>query len=70
MISSHPKSDEQWKIDSAVDTLVEAERIKNDKKMFPKVLKAFKRKLDELAKTALEVKVAKKQAEIRAKSGN
>ena len=64
------KSDEQWKIDSAVDTLVEAERIKSNKKLFPKVVKAFKRKLGELAKTALEVKVAKKQAEIRAKSGN
>lgn len=64
------KSDEQWKIDSAIDTLIEAEKVKRDKKLFPKVKAGFKRRLREMEQAACEVKVAQKQAEIRAKGGD
>ena len=55
---------DDFEVDNAVSTLVEAQRIMNDKKLLPKVQKKFAQKQKELAAAALEVKVAKKQREI------
>lgn len=62
------KTDKQWEEDDAVDILVRAEKIRRDKKLFPRVKKAFARRLREMEQAALEIKVAQKQAEIRGKS--
>ena len=60
-------STEKWEIDSAVDTLIEAQKILNDKKLLPKVRKAFKERQRALAEAALELKVSTKQRDIRNK---
>jgi hypothetical protein len=66
-----PKSDKDWEVDSAVDTLIRANDILNDKKLLPKIRQRFAEKQRALQETAaelkLETKVAAKQKEIRSK---
>lgn len=60
-------SKDDWKVNSAVDTLIEAQKILNDKKLLPKVRRAFREKQRALAEAALELKVSEKQRAIRNK---
>lgn len=63
--------DKDWEVDNAVDALIRAQEILNDKKLMPKVKIAFKKKQQALAETAaelkLETKVAEKQKVMRNK---
>ncbi len=61
------KSDKEWEIESAVDTLISAQKILNDKKLLPKVKRAFKEKQRALQDAALELNVAEKQSAMRKK---
>lgn len=61
------KSDDEWEVDGAVDTLIKAQEILNDKKLLPKVKRAFTEKQRALAEAALELNVAGKQRAIRQK---
>lgn len=56
---------ERWKVDNAVRTLIEAEQIRADKKLFAKVKPALARKLKETQEAVLLTKVAQKQAAMR-----
>ncbi len=62
------KSDMDYEVDEAVRTLVRAEAIRADKKLFAKVKPALAKKLKETQQATLHVKVAQKQAEIRERS--
>ena len=57
----------KWEIEGAVDTLIRAQEILNDKKLLPCVRREFKKRQKALAETALELKVAKKQRSMRDK---
>lgn len=57
----------KWEIEEAVSTLIRAQKILKDKKLLPAVKREFKRQQDALAETALELKVAKKQRDMRKK---
>ncbi len=61
------KKIDKWEIDSAVDTLIQAQKILNNKLILPRVRQAFKEKQRALAEVALELKVATKQRAIRNK---
>ncbi len=61
------KKIEDYEVDQAVDTLVQARKILNDKRMLPRVRQAFADKQRDLAEAALELKVSGKQRDLRAK---
>ena len=61
------KSDDKWEVDDAVRTLIRSQEILNDKKLLPKVKRAFAEKQRALADAALELKVSTKQKDIRNK---
>jgi len=56
---------DKWEINSAVDTLIEAQKIMNNKKLLPRVKRAFVEKQRAMAEAALELKVAAKQKHMR-----
>jgi len=53
-------SDEKWEIESAAESVIRAEEIKADKKMWPKVQKELKRKAAAARRAALATSVGKK----------
>lgn len=53
------KTDEQWDIESAADTLIRAQEIKEDKKLYPKVKKELVKRVKAAKRAALEAGVAK-----------
>lgn len=59
------KKIEKWGVDQAVDTLIRAQEIMNDKRLLPRVKRAFTEKQRALAEAALELKVAKQQRTVR-----
>ena len=61
------ESSDKWEIESAVNTLIDAQKILNDKKLLPKIRRAFKEKQRALAEAALELNVSKQQRAIRNK---
>ena len=61
------KKIEEWDVDQAVDTLIRAQEILNDKRLLPRVKRAFTEKQRALAEAALELKVSKKQKTLRDK---
>ena len=67
MTDKAPKKIEKWEVDSAVDTLIEAQKIMKDKRLLPKVKVAFAEKQQAMAEAALELKVAEKQCALRNK---
>lgn len=61
------KKIEEWEVDSAVDTLIKAQEIMNDKRLLPRVKRAFAERQRALQEAALELKVTKKQNTLRDK---
>jgi len=59
------KNTEKWEIEGAVDTLIRAQEIMNDKQLFPKVKQAFIKKQRAMQETALELKITEKQSALR-----
>lgn len=59
------KKIEEWQVNSAVDTLIEAQEIMNNKRLLPRVKRAFAEKQRALQEAALELKVSKKQHDIK-----
>lgn len=60
-----PKKIEEWEVNSAVDTLIEARKILKDKRLLPKVRRALAEKQRAMQEAALELKVGKRQAAMR-----
>ena len=54
---------DEYDVNYAVDTLIKAQEILNDKQMLPKVKKAFAKKQQALRETASELKLESKVAE-------
>lgn len=60
---------DKYDVNSAVNTLIEAEEIKRNTVLFPKVKKAFLKKQAAMQRTALEIKVGKKLNELHSPKG-
>lgn len=61
------KTEKDWEVDAAVDALIRANEILNDKALMPKIRIRFQEKMKALQETALELKVSQKQQDIRKK---
>lgn len=51
------KSDEQWEIESAADSVIRAQEVKADKKLYPKVKKELVKRAKAAKQAALEAGV-------------
>lgn len=49
-IGISPQTDREWEIKQAADTLIDAERVKKDKKLYKAAVAELKRRRDEVAK--------------------
>ncbi len=61
------KNIEKWEVNSAVDTLIEAHEIMNNKPLYKRVKIAFAKKQRAMQEAALELQVADKQRAINKK---
>lgn len=62
-----PKKIDEWEVEQAVDTIIKAQEIMNDKRLLPRVKRAFVERQRALQEAALELKVAGKQKALRNK---
>lgn len=58
-IKANPETDAQqewrWKVESSVDTLIQAEKIKKDKKLMTAVRQELKKRLEETKEAAKKI---------------
>jgi len=53
------KSDDQWEIDSAAESIIRAQEIRADKKLWPKVQKALRKKAEAAHRAVMETRASK-----------